>query len=317
MRKRNSSTGPVRRETLDLKESVVLNRRMKRCLSCKNNFASADWRCPECGREPTQKDGIILFSPKLATENNLYDPADYDRLYAIEANNFWFRERNSIIVWFIRRHFASTVNFMEVGCGTGFVLAGLSRAFPALKLTGTEIFSQGLAFAGARLPASTTLYQMDGREMPFREEFDLIGAFDCLEHVEEDEAVLEEIHRALKPGGGVILTVPQHPFMWSAEDDAAFHKRRYTRTELQEKMKRAGFDIIDTTSFVTLLFPLMMIERLLPGNKRNQEKLSAGLRLPNLLNSAFFLISTLEVFLLRLGVRFPFGGSRLALGRKK
>ncbi|MEZ0262961.1 MAG: methyltransferase domain-containing protein [Alphaproteobacteria bacterium] len=290
---------------------------MKRCLSCEKTFEAAGWQCPHCGARPPQKDGIELFAPALAAQNDLYNPADYDALYAVEAGNFWFRARNALIVKFIRKYFPGSANFMEVGCGTGFVLAGLSRAFPALKLTGTEIFSEGLSFAAARMPANTELYQMDGRKIPFRAEFDLIGAFDCLEHIDEDEAVLAEINLALKPGGGVIFTVPQHPFMWSTEDDTAHHKRRYTRTELQEKMKRAGFDIVATTSFVTLLFPFMMVERLLAKRRKKQENLSAGLRLPKFINSAFACISSLEVFLLGLGLRFPFGGSRLVLGRKK
>src|ERR1019366_6411925 len=181
---------------------------MKLCLTCQNVFTSPEWRCPACGWNPPVEDGIIQFAPVLSVENDGFDPVNFEALYAVEAGNFWFRARNDLIIWFIRRYFPVAVNLMEVGCGTGFVLAGLNRAFPSMKLTGTEIFSKGISFASARLPIGTSLYQMDGRNIPFMEEFDLIGAFDCLEHIADDEAVLTAIHKALKPGGGAIFTVP-------------------------------------------------------------------------------------------------------------
>jgi SAM-dependent methyltransferase len=57
------------------------------------------------------------------------------------------------------------------------------------------------------------LFQMDARKIPFESEFDVIGAFDVLEHIEEDEKALAQIFHAVLPGGGLILTVPQHRFL--------------------------------------------------------------------------------------------------------
>lgn len=292
---------------------------MKKCTACDAAFSAPDWKCPACGKAPVVQDGVAMFAPELAADNDGFDPATFDILYALEAGNFWFRARNRIIIRFIRKYFPDAKNFMEVGCGTGFVLAGLNRAFPSMALTGTEIYSKGLSYAASRLPQGTALLQMDGRKIPFTDEFDLIGAFDCLEHIEEDETVLKEMHRALKPGGGVIFSVPQHPFMWSANDDAAFHKRRYTRNELQQKMQKAGFEVLDSTSFVTLLMPFMMVDRLRKkgGKQAVHADLTAGLKLPAIVNTAFAFVSSVELALIRLGLRMPFGGSRLVVGRKK
>jgi|ERR1019366_7195945 hypothetical protein len=107
--------------------------------------------------------------------------------------------------------------------------------------------------------------------------------------------------------------------MWSAEDEAAFHHRRYTRGELQYKMEKAGFKILDTASFVSLLFPFMMADRLLRGCKKKEAAASsipAGLRLSPIINSAFALVSTVELFLIHLGLRLPYGGSRFVIGRQ-
>jgi SAM-dependent methyltransferase len=158
---------------------------------------------------------------------------------------------------------------------------------------------------------------MDGQRIPFADEFDVIGAFDCLEHIGDDEKVLREMHAALKRDGGVIFTVPQHPFLWSADDVKACHKRRYKRGELEEKMRRAGFEIIDSTSFVTLLLPFMLVDRLLkPAGQAKQESTGHNLSLPRAINALFYAAMIFEISLISLGLRLPFGGSRLVVGKK-
>ena len=71
---------------------------------------------------------------------------------------------------------------------------------------------------------------MDVCALPYSEQFDLICAFDVLEHVEDDRTALVQPRRALKPGGEVLLAVPQHPVLWSAAKDYGYHKRRYLAT---------------------------------------------------------------------------------------
>src|SRR4029434_1696412 len=93
-----------------------------------------------------------------------YDAACFSRLAALEAGNFWFEGRNRLLVWALRRYFPAARSFLELGCGTAFVLACIQRAFPALALAGAEVFSKGLAHASARAP-NAALFQMDARRM--------------------------------------------------------------------------------------------------------------------------------------------------------
>jgi len=240
---------------------------------------------------------------------------DFQQLQALEAGHFWFKSRNRILQWAFRHYFPNATSFLEVGCGTGFVLSGLRQKFPALRLAGSEIYTNGLRFAEKRLPG-VALFQMDARKVPFDLEFDVIGAFDVLEHIEEDELVLAGLFRACHPGGGLMLTVPQHPFLWSSVDEYACHKRRYTRAELVRKVQRAGFKVVRSTSFVSLLLPLMLISRWRRDRPGVQFDPLAEYKIGPLTNRILEAIVRLELVLIALGISFPAGGSLLLLARR-
>ena len=288
---------------------------MKVCLVCRHRFQAPAWACPACGRSPAVRGRYPAFAPDETEAVDSYDAACFSRLAALEAGNFWFEARNRLLVWALRRYFHTARSFLEIGCGTGFVLAGIRRAFPALALAGAEIFSEGLAHAGERAPGAA-LFQMDARRMPFEEEFDVVGAFDVLEHIEQDVAVLSEMFRAVRPGGGIMLTVPQHPFLWSRVDEHARHKRRYTRGELIGKVRGAGFEIARATSFVSLLLPAMAISRIAAGTARRSDPLPE-LGMGPRMNAALTRVLAVERTLIERGVSFPAGGSLLVVARKR
>lgn len=288
---------------------------MKRCLQCSISYTSGGWNCPACGFAPPRAEGIPILAPELAQGGAGFQPEAFAELASLEAGNFWFRARNRLIVWALRRHFPDMRRYLEVGCGTGYVLAGVAKAYPQAQLTGSEVFSVGLPYAARRVQKAELL-QMDARHLPYENEFDVIGAFDVLEHIEEDEMVLSEMKRALRSDGGIILTVPQHPRLWSQQDEYACHVRRYKMGELRNKVKQAGFRVVFETSFVSLLLPAMAASRLLQSKKQFVDDEMAELRLPKLLNSAFETVMKAERFLIRMGVRFPIGGSDLLVAKK-
>ena len=150
---------------------------------------------------------------------------------------------------------------------------------------------------------------MDARRIPFENEFDVIGAFDVLEHIDEDEAVLVQMHEALVSGGGIILTVPQHPWLYSSFDELSGHRRRYTRRDLLRKLRAAGFDPLHVTSFTSFALPLLAASRL----RRPQIDLERELSIPGLFNRALLAVASLEQAVIRSGVSLPAGGSLLAV----
>jgi len=289
---------------------------MKQCPCCKTNFVATDWKCPACAYLPSNVDGFAVLAPALAEGGAGFRPEAFEQLAALEAQNFWFRARNKLIVWALKRHFPTMERYLEIGCGTGYVLAGVAQAYPAATLVGSEIFGVGLPYAASRARMAELL-QMDARQIPYVEEFDVIGAFDVLEHIEEDELVLAAMLRAVRPGGGVAITVPQHPLLWSAADESACHVRRYRVSELREKVLRAGFKLEFETSFVSLLLPAMLASRLTKQQGNAREDFLPELNLPPWLNSVFERVMNLERNLIRSGLRLKLGGSRLLIATKK
>jgi SAM-dependent methyltransferase len=155
---------------------------------------------------------------------------------------------------------------------------------------------------------------MDARHLPYREEFDLVCAFDVIEHIDDDMAVIEEMARAAKANGAVMITVPQHPYLWSAVDEASGHKRRYRRNELADKCRAAGLEIAVNSSFVSALLPVMAMARLL--HRPQKAPCANDLVPPDFVNSLFESTLRMESWLITKGVRFPFGGSTILLAHK-
>jgi SAM-dependent methyltransferase len=240
----------------------------------------------------------------------------FERLFNLEERSFWFRSRNRLILWAFSRYFGRARNFLEIGSGTGFVSQGIARAFPDVSVTAAELFTAGLAFASRRIRSATFL-QADARRLPFDQEFDVAGAFDVLEHIEQDTAVIHELARALTPGGGLLLTVPQHSFLWSRQDEYACHVRRYERGELEAKLQHAGFDVELSTSFVSLLLPALFASRAFNWLASRPRDELAELRLPRFLDFTFERIMKLEARLVYAGIRLPYGGSLLVAARKR
>lgn len=286
---------------------------MKLCLKCKSPIILDHWYCSHCKWHPVECDGFLDVSETLSSEREFFDQKAFHKLFAIEDAHFWFRARNQLILWALEKYFPKAKNILEIGCGTGYVISAIQKKFPQLSIHAADIYKESLPFVRSRVGNGATILRVDGRALPYKEEFDLIGAFDILEHVVEDECMIKEIYRSLKNGGGAILTVPQHPILWSRTDEMSCHVRRYKTSELQDKLLQQGFRIVFSTSFVVLLFPLLVFSRL-----KSKKKLSTAIEQSKyrIINQLLEKILAFEHRLVRMGVCFPFGGSRLVVVTK-
>ena len=206
-------------------------------------------------------------------------------------------------------------NFLDVGCGTGFNLLGIKQSYPALGLYGCDASQHSLQIARSS-DAEIEFFESSIYELNSEDKFDLVMALDVLEHLDEDVLALKKIYDLLADNGGAIITVPQHPFLWSPADEYAHHVRRYTSKDLISKATEAGFKVDRKTSFVTSLFPLMVASRLFDRIMKRPYDFEKELAVGRLNNFLFRNILSLERSLVRLGISFPFGGSLMLVLRK-
>jgi SAM-dependent methyltransferase len=295
----------------------------RRCLSCdalEPVYANQPvwplgWRCTACGNAVAQSDGIPMFAPELADTVSGMDPKNFDELAGLEAGYFWFVTRNELIVGLANKFFPEARRFLEIGCGTGAVLRELAGSRDWERLVGSELHPSGLAHARKRLPSEVEFVQMDARNIPGVGIFDLTGAFDVIEHIADEEGVLGGMRAATLTGGGTIIAVPQHPWLWSHADDLAHHQRRYRRGELETKLLRNGFEILFSSSFTALLLPLMVASRLMNKSGKQNSDGFREFRLNRRVNDAFISVLRAEVRMTLAGWRWPVGGSRIVVAR--
>ncbi len=289
---------------------------MKKCLQCNSLFESNNYICPVCNYAPMMRNGFYSFAPALDNRKNTFDFNFHNQLYSIEAQNFWFKYRNILITYFLNQYFPKAQNFCEIGCGSGYVLSGLYSARPDIQYTGIEIYTTALSLTVSRVPYANCV-QADICNLPFEDEFDAIGAFDVLEHIQDDSAAIENIFKALRPNGGFILTVPQHPWLWSFQDVAAYHQRRYSKKSIIEKLSKMNFSILRMTSFMTLLMPITLFSRYILAHFVKTFNPIDELQASTKFTPFFLLICNVEYRFIQHKINLPFGSSLICVARKK
>jgi len=183
----------------------------------------------------------------------------YQQMAELDDRHWWYRARRRILAELIRRevHPAADARILEIGCGTGHNLAMLSGFG---HVDGLELDDEAAALSEKRLGRviiRSPLPELDG----VSNDYDLIGAFDVIEHIDDDHAALAAIATRLKPGGKFIMTVPAHPWMWTAHDVANHHKRRYSKRALRALVEGSPLRLDKIGYFNSLLFPLAIVER--------------------------------------------------------
>ena len=287
---------------------------MRVCTACDARHDSGQWTCPACSASPVIVDGLPSFCRPSAGAVPMSD-ATYRRadLMAAEEWHFWFQARRRLVLWAIGRLSDGSGSLLDVGCGTGFILDGVRSQYPQMALSGCDAEPETLRLASRRLPGAF-LFQAEAARLPFAEEFAVITALDVIEHIDDDRDALRAMHLALRPGGGLVLTVPQHPSLWSPVDDYSHHRRRYTRSDLVAKVRGAGFELVRCTSCFTATLPMVVASR--ARRRRRACDPLAEFRIPRPINRVLDGVMACEWQVIRWGASLPVGGSLLLMARR-
>jgi SAM-dependent methyltransferase len=219
--------------------------------------------CPSCGKQYGWRDGILMLGEPRDPDS--YPEDLHALLAAVEPRHFWFHQRNRLIVSTLREVVGDLTgrDVLDVGCGTGFVLAALEAA--GCLGWGLDMNEVGLRHARKRVTGP--LICEDAARVPFAGQFRTALLCDVLEHVSDDRAVLLETRQALRPDGVLLVTVPAHRWLWTPLDDASGHRRRYTRRSLVQALRGAGFSPVLVRYFNSLLVPIQLLQRRLLGDR--------------------------------------------------
>ena len=237
---------------------------------------------------------------------------------AVEDRSFWYRHRNSVIVEFVSRFHLRGV-FLDVGGGNGYVAKALIGA--GIHCVLVEPGVDGAFAARARSVEPVICARLEDAKLPAGCAASA-GLFDVLEHIEYEAAALKLIHSVLEPSGRLFLTVPSYQFLFSSEDRAAGHFRRYSILDLRRVLARNNFRIEFSSYFFTPLPPLILLTRTIPtrlGMRQQEKHKIVGSEHTPSGPAAWVMDRMLDLELrrLRAGKRSPFGGSCFCVAVKE
>ena len=242
--------------------------------------------------------------------------AEYARMAEREQTYWWHLGRFRIIESYLRqalRHNnTAKPKILNIGCGTGGTIKVLEKFGTVDNVDVSDDAIRLTKKSGYKVT------KVQGVELPFKSTtFDIVGAFDVLEHIENDVDALKEWARVLKPGGRVVLTVPAYSWLWSEHDTSLHHFRRHTRAGIRYRAKEAGLKTVKTSYAIVFSLPLVVGFRWLNkmlGRKTDGE--TSYVNVPKWVNQIFTQLLYVEARL-HTFIRFPFGTSVVAILEKE
>jgi SAM-dependent methyltransferase len=237
------------------------------------------------------------------------------RTFALEDEHWWYRGRRRVLAAVLDRlALPADARILDAGCGSGRNMVDLVRRG---RVCGLELAPSSLQAAATRKVGEVRAGSLE-QPLPFRDgAFDLAVALDVLEHVGDDAFALRELARVVRPGGRLVVTVPQYAWLWGEHDVLAHHHRRYTRVLLVARAADAGWSAERLTAFNTLLLAPIAAVRFVQRRRRRPEPSSDLRRTPRgVVNEGLERILAAEAAWIRRGRDLPAGVSLLAVLRR-
>lgn len=243
----------------------------------------------------------------------------YREYYYLERNNWWFKAREKILEDQIKKLFPGRNNarILNVGAAFGASTIWLQQFGSVVSV---EISKECCDFVNEHL--GLNFIQGSITSLPFKDgEFDLVCAFDVVEHVEEDRLAISELHRVCKQGGYVFTTVPTFKFLWSEHDVVNEHKRRYTMQNYLSLFDKRVSRIQFKSFFNFFLFPPIAVFRIISSviKSKNSNKIATSdnsMMNDTNISKILYRIFRSETGLLKRRIKFPIGVSLMVVSTK-
>ena len=202
------------------------------------------------------RDGIWYSKTQ---ETVSYPKEGSDLSLIVEEKSYWFQHRNKCISELVKK-FAPNKIFFDIGGGNGFVSLGLQKSGIDTILIEPSI--QGIRNAKERGLLNLVCSTLQDASFKLNS-IPAIGVFDVVEHIQNDNGFLAQMHDYLEPGGKLFLTVPAYNFLWANEDDYSGHYRRYTISKLKKQLLGLGFEVnYSSYLFAALVLPVFLFRAL-------------------------------------------------------
>lgn len=245
---------------------------------------------------------------------------EYERMYRAEGGHWWYVSLHELILRHVRHEAEKRgrLDILDAGCGTGRVMELMA---PFGAVSGCDRSPLALSFCSLRGLESTFPADLNHADLG-RDRYDLITSIDVLYHqaVQDEQAILNRFKAALKPGGVLILNLVAFESLRSTHDIAVQTRRRYRRSEVQQLLCSAGFQVEQLSYRPCLPFPAVAVYRALCRiftDTSNPEQVSSDVEMPHpLLNRIMLSVCRGENALIARGVRLPFGTSVFAVARR-
>jgi SAM-dependent methyltransferase len=234
---------------------------------------------------------------------------ELNAMITTDDRHWWYRGRRRILrATLDSLELASPCQILDAGCGSGRTLDELADYGDACGVDLSQAAVNAARARGHEAQLGTVA------ELPFDDaSFDLVTCLDVVEHTFDDRQTLSELRRVTRPGGALVVTVPAHPLLWSAHDEANLHYRRYTRGSLIDAAVESDWEVTESTYFnAALLAPAAVVRLARRHVPSGQSELSLT---PPVLDRVLEWPSRAEAALLRSGAHVPFGLSLLAVLR--
>lgn len=240
--------------------------------------------------------------------------SEYARMAEHEQSYWWHLGRLEIIQTYVKRASRNRSNpaILNVGCGTGGTIDMLEKFG---KVDNVDTSDDAIAFV--KKLGHKNIAKVDGIELPFEDKvYDLVGAFDVLEHIEDHKNALSEWKRVLKDDGAIVITVPAYQWLWSEHDVSLHHRRRYTVKSLMAVAAEVGLMSERKSYAISFSLPLVAGFRFagkILGRKADSE--TSYVPVPRVINKLFTALLKVEAKMHNT-VSLPAGTSVVAILRK-